>query len=641
MPFEEGEVNVAEQREHVRLACRVYHSDQIEPEWFGVLPETIEWRSIDELQARGLVGSGAAVVIVDGSLRSQIESIARIARRAVFVAADSAAEEMLAPRRFVSVADVSSAVVRAHLLAAACELACTHATARRRRRYLVRVAGAVREINRVGLGLMLEHDERRLLRRIVRLGKRLTRSDAGALLLVETDTKRDRLRLVHADFDTIRQFELGLRTLAVDDTSIIGHAAKSREPVVIPDAYDLPPDARFVIDRSFDEQYGYRRRSMLIVPMIDRGGKLVGVMVFINRKTNRDAMITSKAAADQFVVPYRAREVRVARALAGIAAISIENVHLHAQIERMLESFVRASVTAIDQRDPTTAGHSLRVATLSAAMARAVDHATTGTYASTRFSRSEMRELHFAALLHDFGKVAVREEVLVKPKKLPRVLWERVNARFDVILRTLELESCAMTRGQHLSSQDGAGLDEVVRLRELVTAANEPAVTERPPSPELGELARRTFQLPDGTVMPYLTAEELHYLRLRHGTLDDDERAQIEAHAEATHEFLVKIPWTEDLKNVAEYAYGHHEKLDGSGYPRHLAADDIAVQTRIITIADIFDALTAADRPYKPAVSIERALDILIAEAKRGLLDEELVRLLIESQSHRNLATDE
>ena len=256
------------------------------------------------------------------------------------------------------------------------------------------------------------------------------------------------------------------------------------------------------------------------------------------------------------------------------------------------------------------------------------------------FSRKQMRELRFAALLHDFGKVAVREELLVKAKKLPRVLWERVNARFDVIHRTLELEACRRG-GDDSSSEQADAIVELTRMRELVSMANEPSIVDHVPPAQLSEIANHTFRQPDGRVMPYLTAEELHYLQLSRGTLDDVERAEIQSHVEETYQFLVKIPWTDDLRNVANFAYCHHEKLDGSGYPQRLDAAEIPLQARIITIADIFDALTAADRPYKPAVPVGRALAILQREAAVGLLDRQLVDIMVESRSYQRVLQDD
>ena len=429
----------------------------------------------------------------------------------------------------------------------------------------------------------------------------------------------------------------------VDETSLIGHAALTKHPVVVADVYDLPRDADFERGIAFDERYGYRRRSMLVVPMVDQLDHVLGVLVFVNRKTDPNARITSKEAADRYVIPYSDREVRLARLLASQGAVAIENVKLYAQIERTLESFVAASVSAIDMRDPAMAGHSLRVAALATGLAEAVERSGDGPFRDVRFTPRQLRELRFAALLHDFGKVAVREDVLLKAKKLPPVLWERIDGRFNVIRRTMELEFCRTRAKAGAADADAAltaRLEALERDRQVLREANEPSVFDAPPPAGLREIAQRTFEQCDGTIATYLTPEELHFLLLRMGTLDDREHAEIQSHVTKTFLFLSNIPWTDDLKNLVTYTYGHHEKLNGSGYPRHLTSDEIPIQTRLITIADTFDALTASDRAYKPAVPVDRALDILRSEAEAGRLDSDLVKVMTESRAYQLIETD-
>src|SRR5262249_9118471 len=265
----------------------------------------------------------------------------------------------------------------------------------------------------------------------------------------------------------------------------------------------------------------------------------------------------------------------------------------------------------------------------------------------------QLRELYFAALLHDFGKITVSDAVLLKAKKLPPALWERVDARFDLICRTVELNY--QRQRARLADTDGkrpeimAQLDrtmaedlrQVQHLRQIVRDSNEPAVLATPAHPALFEMATRTYERPDVTQAPYLTQEELHYLRVPQGSLDDRERAEVESHVDETHRFLATIPWTDDLRDLSVYAYGHHEKLNGTGYPRRLRGENIPIQTRMLTIADTFDALTESDRPYKPAVSPESALDVLRAEASEGLLDEDLVQLLIDSRAYRKILDED
>ena len=202
----------------------------------------------------------------------------------------------------------------------------------------------------------------------------------------------------------------------------------------------------------------------------------------------------------------------------------------------------------------------------------------------------------------------------------------------------MELESCRARAGTSAADVDGAlatQLKELERCREVVRHANEPTVLEAPIAAELALVAQRTYERPDGTVAPYLTPEELHFLELPKGTLDDRERDEVESHVTATHQYLSNIPWTDDLKNMVTYASGHHELLNGDGYPRHLSGDEIPLQTRLITVADMFDALTASDRPYKHSVTADKALEILRAEAAAGRLDPELVKVMAESESYR------
>jgi len=382
--------------------------------------------------------------------------------------------------------------------------------------------------------------------------------------------------------------------------------------------------------------------------MLDHHERLVGVLVFINRKPDPAARICNAADAARLVLSYDGPTVRLARSLAGQAAVSIENAQLHARVEEIFGGFIKASVTAVEQRDPTTAGHSLRVARLTKDLAIAVGRARTGVYRGVRFTPQQMRELYYASLLHDFGKITVDEDVLVKAKKLPPVLHERVTARFALIRCTLEsqyyrdisrLRSEDDTEGlaARLATDLASNLEELERWRTIVERANEPSVQRTPPDLELDLIARHTFARPDGTVAPYLTAEEVCYLKLAEGTLDDRERAAVEQHAEETFRFLSAIPWTEDLSHMPVYARDHHEKLDGTGYPRRLTADNISLQTRLITVADIFDALTASDRPYKRAVPASKALAILEAEVKAGHLDAEIVRILSESRAYERI----
>jgi response regulator RpfG family c-di-GMP phosphodiesterase len=293
----------------------------------------------------------------------------------------------------------------------------------------------------------------------------------------------------------------------------------------------------------------------------------------------------------------------------------------------------------------------VRVATLTCDLAEIADNATDGPFQDTRITREQMRELRYAGLLHDFGKVGVREDVLVKATKLPPLLLERVESRFDLIRRTLESEFHE-SRAERLLESGTEGFEEflhgleqeyqsslaqVDHFQEAIRESNVPRVLPEASADVLKEIVATTFRSLEDQQVPYITPEELHFLNIPKGSLDVDERLQIQSHVTHTYNFLMQIPWTANLGRVADIAHGHHEKLDGTGYPRGIEADEIALQTRIMTVSDIFDALTASDRPYKSALSENRALEILDMEAEAGMLDSDIVKLLIASEAYRTI----
>jgi HD-GYP domain-containing protein (c-di-GMP phosphodiesterase class II) len=639
--------------------CLIYHGTQRAPDELGAAltaeqRATIRWRPASELLAKTPTADAPAVLIADSALLREHDELRAVPQHVVIVAADAAAATTLGRRADLVIADVRDGAARASLIESACRLAALRLEAAALEHKLVRGDDEFRELCRVVTALMHERDRTALLTLIVRFGKSIVESDGGGVLLLENDAQAGaRLRPFVFELDSLPGLRLPTVSFPVGNKSMVGYAAFSREPVVVADAEALPPDAAFEANADFERRYGYPARSMMAVPMLTQRDEVLGVVFFINRKTDPRVSIMAHEDADRYVVPFSDRHLRLARSLASMAAVAIENARLYVEIEHILESLVKAAVSAIDARDPTTAGHSVRVATLTTGLAEAVQRAGRGAYRDLRFSHEQMRELRFAALLHDFGKVAVREDVLTKAKKLPPVLWERVESRFRLIHLTLERDYFKRRAGE---CGPGAGecpdptrspaelaeqLRDVDRQLELVRAANEPSMLATPQNTALIEIAKRTFQADDGRCAPYLTPDELRYLQLAQGTLDDKERAEVESHVEKTAMFLEQIPWTNDLKDLVVYASGHHEKLNGTGYPNHLRSEEIPVQTRMITLADMFDALTANDRPYKPAMDAERALAILRAEADAGLLDRDLVEIMTESQVYRTILDED
>ena len=325
----------ASTHERTPLLCTVYHGANTNPGDFGQDAENAaRWRNVDELfdKKRGL--TGAIVLVVDESMIARLGGLRTLPHQIIFVPTDAPSAAAVRRRVNVSLADIREPEHRARTLRAVCELACVRATTVRRRRQLARTNHELQELNRIGLALMEEHDLAVLLQRIVDVGKGLTQSDACALLLADTTVTPPQLHLGLWQIDSLPDFKPSGYTVPVDDASIVGHAAKAREPMVIADAYALPAGVGFVENEEFDQRWGYWRKSMLIVPMTDRRDRLVGLLVFINRKTSPNAIIRSKEAADRYVLPYTERELRVARSLSSQAAVSVENAQLHARIER-------------------------------------------------------------------------------------------------------------------------------------------------------------------------------------------------------------------------------------------------------------------------------------------------------------------
>ena len=503
------------------------------------------------------------------------------------------------------------------------------------------------ELTRIGVALGTERDIKTLLDLILTQARRITQSDAGSLYLVEINQHGDkRLRFRLAQTFSKPEAPFVEHTIPVDRGSLAGYCAVTGDPLVIDDAYFLPPDVEYTINRSFDERYGYRSKSMLVIPMKDHKDEIIGVLQLINRKRNFDAILATPADVEKQVVPYSKRTVEMVTALAGQAAVAIENGRLYEDIERLFEGFVLAAVHAIEQRDPTTYGHSGRVAGMTVGLAEVVDRAGDGPYRGLKFSREQLKEIRYAALLHDFGKVGVREQVLIKAKKLYPSDLSLVRHRHAFIRRTAEREFWRK-RAEFLEQNGKNGYDrfsreleaahqqeltELDRFLEIVLQANEPTILPDGSFEELKAWAQRNYLGLDGAAEAFLSPDEMRFLTIRKGSLDDAERHEIESHVTHTYQFLQRIPWTRELQQIPLIAYGHHEKMDGRGYPRRVTADEIPIQTRMMTISDIYDALTAQDRPYKRAVSIDRAIDILTTEVKEGQLDADLFKLFIDGK---------
>src|SRR3989454_4819319 len=502
-----------------------------------------------------------------------------------------------------------------------------------------------RELNRIGIALSAEKDIDRLQSFILTTMRQLTNADGASLWLKMEEEGTPKLFLASSQNDSIDKDTYSAFTVPVDERSVVGYTVSTGKNQIYDDAYK-PPPGKPVGGKSFDAQFGYRTKSMLTVPMRDYNNDVVGAVQLINAKRQFETRLTLDNV-DAEVASFQPDDVEMIESIASQAAVAIDNKSLLDSIQALFDGFVQASVTAIEQRDPTTAGHSGRVEKLTSGLARALNELGAGKYREIHLSEDQLKELRYACLLHDFGKVGVREHILVKAKKLMPGQLEVIQARFEFVERSVQYKYATekLDRMRRGVADDAATAEIDMRLAEElerlrtwiqgIVAANEPSVMPEDKASMLEALSQETYHDMAGRPHPMLDPQEVRFLSIRQGTLDPHERLEMEAHVTHSFHFLTKIPWTSVMRGIPEIAYGHHEKLDGSGYPRGLSAEQIPVQARMMTISDIYDALTAQDRPYKRAVARDVALDILHSEANDGKLDKDLLDIFVKKQIYQ------
>lgn len=518
-------------------------------------------------------------------------------------------------------------------------------------------AELIEKLLAIGTALSSTHSLDELLSLILTKCREITCSDAGSVYLIDRTSKVPSLIFKIAQNCSKPATALREFAMPLTEKSLAGYVALTGTTLNLSDAYELPANVPYQLDRSFDQSIAYRTRSVLVLPMQNQQGDTIGVLQLINRKISSDLLVTPENALD-ITQPFSRWETRIVRSLASQAAISLERHQLQDDIEQLFEGFVRASVQIIEARDPCTSGHSERVADLTVRLSEAVTQTQRGSLAMIAFSDRQIQEIRYAALLHDFGKVGVPEAILGKAEKLYPLELEVIRARFATVRQTLALQ-CAQAKYRHVFAQPlhlvqhasvlsqeclycqqlnmldsdlAKQLDQLDLYWNVLLDANQPRVLAEEPLKQLEELAQYRYRDLDGIEKPLLMPEELKKLIVRRGNLTEPERLAIQSHVTYTYEFLKRIPWTKELKNVPNIAYGHHEKLDGTGYPRGLKASEIPVQSQIMAIADIYDALTAGDRPYKRGLPPAHALKILHQEAAHHKLNLDLVQLFEQQE---------
>lgn len=472
---------------------------------------------------------------------------------------------------------------------------------------LDRLREEYRTVSSLAMRLSRELDPSALLSAIVTEARRFTRSEAGTLYvrsgqrLAFAIAQNDALDRDHdGKIDELPRFEL-----PIDGNSLAGLAALEKRSLNIDDARNHPS-----FSRRSSESFRYDVRSMLVVPLVEPDGEVLGVLQLMNGRDPSGE-----------IVPFAARSADLTEVFASHAATALTIAGLYAELEEVFDSLVNYTAAAIDARDPATAGHSSRVAAYSVRIAKQLGD----------FTEPQLRELRFAGIFHDVGKIGVRECVLTKSPKITDEVMDAIAHRFAAA-REAEL-----ARGWRVACGDPAhpalrrAKERIAQLAgdvEFVRMLSVPAWVTDEDLARLESLGMARWTDCDGNDRRLIEDDEIEKLSVRRGNLTEAERKEIQSHVQLSWEFLRKLPFPHDLARVPEIAWSHHERMDGSGYPRGISGDQIIPQARVLTVADVFDALTAEDRPYRKSMTPEKALAVIEHEAKAGLYDLRVVEAL-------------
>lgn len=496
-------------------------------------------------------------------------------------------------------------------------------------------------LHRVGLALSSERNKERLLETILVEAQSLCGADGGSLYLVSDDRE---LR-----FEILRNETLGIALggtsgkrpnfppipLYVDGCArnvhnVASYAFHERRPLHVPDAYDAA-GFDFSGTKSFDERSGYRSKSFFTIPLVNGDGEVIGVLQLLNARDPKT----------KEVVPFATEHQHIVLALASQAALALDNKLLLEAQKELLESFIKLIAHAIDQKSPYTGGHCERVPILTEMLTAKACATKTGPFADFELSEEEWYELRIAAWLHDCGKVTTPVHVMDKATKLQTISDRigEVRHRFDVLERDEKiamLEAILAGESREVASERyEKALGDLRQELAFLERANVGGEYLAPESIErIRQIGRRTLES-SGLTRPLLSAEELENLCISRGTLTNDERLVINGHMVQTIRMLEALPFPKNLRRVPEYAGGHHEKMDGKGYPRGIFAGDLSIPARVMAIADVFEALTADDRPYKKAKKLSEAMRIMGAMKRDNHLDPDLFDLFVTSGAYR------
>jgi HD-GYP domain-containing protein (c-di-GMP phosphodiesterase class II) len=493
------------------------------------------------------------------------------------------------------------------------------------------------QLNAIGSSLSAERDIDRLLEQILVAAKSITRADGGTLYRV-TEEKTLRFEIVRT---TSLKYYLGGTTGnpvpfypiqlykdgAPNNSMVAANAALTGVTVNIADAYTAD-GYDFSGTRAFDSKTGYRSKSFLTVPMRNHENEAIGVLQLINATDPKTGEIVAFSPSDQ----------RLAESLASQAAIALTNRMLINQLEHLFESFINLINSAIDEKSPYTGGHCQRVPVLTMLLAEAVNETRTGPLRDFQMTEKDRYELKIAGLLHDCGKVTTPVHVVDKATKL-ETLFDRIHlidTRFEVLKRDIEIDALRRNLDDKEVRERLRDLEDDRRFLQACNIGGERMKDED--VARVQRVAKRRWRDVSGHEADFLTEDEVKNLTIRAGTLTDDERKVINNHIVATIKMLEALPWPRHLTNVPEYAGGHHERMDGKGYPKGLTREQMSVQARCMGIADIFEALTAKDRPYKKGKTLSESLEILGRMKLNNHVDPDLFEVFVRKKVYYRYA---
>jgi HD-GYP domain-containing protein (c-di-GMP phosphodiesterase class II) len=489
-------------------------------------------------------------------------------------------------------------------------------------------------LNKIGVALSAKEDLRELLEMILLGAKELTYADAGTLYLV-TDDKTLRFEIVSTDSLDMAWGGVGQECVpfpeiplfdsdgSPNDQMVVCYCALSGKTLNIPDAYNMER-FNFTGTRQFDVKTGYRSKSFLNVPLKNYKHEVIGVLQLLNRIDPYSGDVVEFSEADE----------RLVESMSSQAAVALSNRQLVTSLNGMLEGFIEAMAHGVDQQSRYTGDHCRRVPVIANLLAQAVNRESQELHDKAKFSERDLHELHIASLLHDCGKVATPIHVTDKSTR-QEVVFDQIHhirTRFELKKKDVELEWMRNPTTEESLQRELDTLDQDFNFLEECNRSSTYMDEEK--KSHVREIAEKTWMSSSGERKPLITEHELINFLITRGTLNDDERNIINNHVVSSIEMLKNLPYPDHLARVPEIAGAHHEWVNGQGYPNSLTGEDMSLQARILCIADVFEALTAHDRPYKPPMPLSKALSILRAQVEKGHLDGDLVETLVKQGVH-------